>query len=280
MTIDFIRRIENAKISAIEIVPVTPDTTAPGEVTGVTAAGAATGINLGWTASTASDLAGYNVYRSATATGTFTKVNTALLTGTTYADTAAPAGAASFYQVTAVDRSGNESVRSATVTATRPAATRPTIRINAGGPAVTTGGVAWSADQFFTGGKTYTNPQVTAIGGTTDDVLYRTERSNASFSYAIPVANGTYDVRLSFAEIYHGATGGGAGGTGRRVFSANIEGGAVELSNFDINAVVAPMTAVSRTYRMTITDGVANIAFAATVDQAKVSGIELIPVVG
>jgi hypothetical protein len=119
---------------------------------------------------------------------------------------------------------------------------------------------------------------VTAIAGTTDDVLYRTERSNTSFSYAIPVANGTYDVRLSFAEVYFGATGGGPAGTGRRVFSANIEGGAVELVNFDINAAVAPMTAVSRTYRVTVTDGVANIAFTSTVDQAKISGIELLPV--
>ncbi len=277
VTLDFIRRVEYAKISAIEIIPATV-TNPPAAVTGVTAAGVATGINLGWSASTAANLGGYNVYRSASATGTFTKVNTAVLTGTTYADTAAPAGVASFYQVTAVDQAGNESARSATVNATRPASTRPTVRINAGGPAVTTGGVAWSADQFFTGGKTYSNPQVSAIGGTTDDVLYRTERSGASFSYAVPVANGTYDVRLTFAEIYHGATGGGPGGTGRRVFSANIEGGAVELANFDINAAVAPMTAVSRTYRMTITDGVANIAFTSGVDQAKVSGIELLPV--
>ena len=60
----------------------------------MTATGVAAGVNLSWSANTATDLAGYNVYRSATATGTFTKVNAALLTGTTYADTAAPVGVA------------------------------------------------------------------------------------------------------------------------------------------------------------------------------------------
>ena len=87
------------------------------------------------------------------------------------------------------------------------------MRINAGGPAVTTGGVSWAADQSFTGGKSYSN--VRAIAGTTDDVLYQTERSNPSFGYSIPVANGTYDVRLHLAEIYWGATGGGAGWNGQ-----------------------------------------------------------------
>ena len=117
-----------------------------------------------------------------------------------------------------------------------------------------------------------------AIAGTTDDVLYRTERSTPSFRYSIPVANGTYDVRLHLAEIYWGATGGGAGGTGKRLFSANIEGGAVELANFDMNAVAAPLTAITRSYRTTITDGKVDIAFTATVNEAKISAIEIIPV--
>ncbi|GGL95159.1 hypothetical protein GCM10011594_13590 [Nakamurella endophytica] len=273
MTIDFIRRIENAKISAIEILPA--DTTAPAQVTGVTATGAATGNTLTWTARTESDLAGYNVYRATSATGTYTKV-AGPVTGTTYQDTTAPTGAASYYQVTAIDRSGNESVRSATVSATRPAPARQPIRINTGGPAVTTGGVSWLADQYFTGGKTYSN--VRAIAGTTDDVLYQNERSNASFSYSIPVANGTYDVRLHFAELYWGATGGGPGGTGHRRFNVNLEGGTVELANFDPNAVAAPLTSIVRTYRVTVTDGRVDLAFAATVDQATIGAIEVLPV--
>ena len=60
------------------------------------------------------------MYRSTSATGTFTKLNAALLDGPTYADTAAPQGVPSYYQVTAVDASGNESARVAMVNATRP----------------------------------------------------------------------------------------------------------------------------------------------------------------
>ena len=272
--IAFASTVNEAKVSAIEILPA--DTTAPAAVTGLTATGSTSGVALSWAASTAADRAGYNVYRATSATGTFTKVIGALVTGTTYTDTAAPASATSYYQVTAVDTSGNESVRSGTANATRPATPRAAVRINAGGPAVTTGGVGFAADGFFTGGKTFSN--VRAIAGTTDDVLYQTEHSGGSFGYSVPVANGTYDVRLHFAEIYWGATGGGAGGTGRRVFSANIEGGAVELANFDMNAAAAPLTAIVRTYRMTITDGRVDIAFAASVNEAKVSAIEIVPV--
>ena len=167
--------------------------------------------------------------------------------------------------MTAVDASGNESVRSAAVSATRvaPSTGQPVIRINAGGPAVTTGGVAYAADRYSTGGRPYTNPRVSAIAGTTDDVLYRTERSSGSngagFSYAVPVANGTYDVTLRFAEIYWGAPGGGPGGTGRRVFDVNLQGGPVELAGLDLNQIAGPTTAVVRTERVTVTDGLVSM---------------------
>jgi fibronectin type 3 domain-containing protein len=261
-----------------------PDSTPPAQLTGVTATGVSTGISIAWTASSASDRAGYAVYRSAAPTGTFERITATLVTGTLYVDTAPAVGETWSYRVTAFDTTGNESVPSAVVTATRPTVTtQQPIRINAGGPAVTTGGVSYLADQFFTGGKAYTNPRVTAIAGTTDDVLYTTERSASAngggFGYAVPVANGTYDVTLRFAEIYFGATGGGAGGTGKRVFSANLEGGTVELANLDLNAVAAPMTAVNRTYRVTVTDGVLDLAFTTSVNQAKLSALEVVPVV-
>ena len=119
--------------------------------------------------------------------------------------------------------------------------------------------------------------------GTTSDQLYRTERSATtgpgSFSYGIPVPSpGQYQVKLHFAEIYHGATGGGAGGTGKRVFSVNMEGGPVEISNLDLNAVVAPMTAYITTHTISVTDGTLNIGFSSTIDQPKVSAIEIVKV--
>lgn len=163
---------------------------------------------------------------------------------------------------------------------TTPPATAPTLRINAGGPAVSTGGIQWSADQYFVGGKSYSNSRVTAIAGTTDDALYLTERSATSalgsFRYAIPAAgSGTYSIKLHFAEIYHGATGGGPGGAGRRVFSVNAEGGPAELTNYDIFAAVGAMTATTRTITAQVTDGTLDLAFTATVDQPKLSAIEI-----
>ena len=91
----------------------------PAQVTGLQATGSQSGIALTWTASTAAGLTGYNVYRSTTAGGTYTKLNSTPVTTGSYNDTTAPAGATSYYQVTAVNATG-ESVRSATANAARP----------------------------------------------------------------------------------------------------------------------------------------------------------------
>ena len=69
-------------------------------------------------------VAGYNIYRAATAAGPFSKINTALITDTVYFDTdsgmginggGGGSGGAGYYVVTAVDSSGTESVQSLAV---------------------------------------------------------------------------------------------------------------------------------------------------------------------
>jgi fibronectin type 3 domain-containing protein len=69
---------------------------------------------LNWTASTSSNLAGYNVYRSATSGGTYTKLNSTLIpyTKTTFTDGTSQPGQTYYYVATAVDTSGNESAYS------------------------------------------------------------------------------------------------------------------------------------------------------------------------
>ncbi len=99
------------------------DTTPPVAPTGLTATGSASGVALAWAANVESDLAGYNVYRSASAAGPFARLNATLLTSPAYDDTSAP-GTVDFYQVTAVDTSANESAPSATGSATLPVANR------------------------------------------------------------------------------------------------------------------------------------------------------------
>jgi hypothetical protein len=67
---------------------------------------------LTWGASTSSNVAGYNVYRSTSSGGTYTKLNSTLITGLTFTDATSQPGQVYFYAATAVDGSGNESAYS------------------------------------------------------------------------------------------------------------------------------------------------------------------------
>lgn len=78
------------------------------------------GAVVTWTASSSSGLAGYNVYRATSSSGPFTKLNSALITATTYTDSAVQAGQIYYYAVTAMNTSGQESTYSTTVSATIP----------------------------------------------------------------------------------------------------------------------------------------------------------------
>lgn len=77
-------------------------------------------VTVSWTASSSSNVAGYNVYRSTTSNGSYTKINTSLVTGTTYADSAVTAGTTYYYVATAVSSSGVESSYSSQVSAAVP----------------------------------------------------------------------------------------------------------------------------------------------------------------
>ncbi|UOQ68635.1 malectin [Hymenobacter volaticus] len=141
-------------------------------------------------------------------------------------------------------------------------------RLNAGGPAVTTSGLAFAADQYVTGGNVSdsSNP----IAGTTDDVLYQTERWG-SMTYALPVSNGTYTVKLHFAEVYWNAP-------GQRVFDVTAEGTKV-LSAYDIVKKVGQNTATIETFTVNVTDGNLTLAFApgaSGADEPKISAIEVL----
>ncbi len=154
------------------------------------------------------------------------------------------------------------------------------LRINAGGSQVSYGDSVFTADVYFSGndGKSYSNGKVTGIANTTQDEIYRTERSTnqdlQSFGYDVPLTNGEYVVKLHFAEIYFGATGGGPGGSNKRVFSATLEGAPI-ITDLDINAEVGPMTALVKTFTTQVDDQVLNLNFSASVNQPKVSAIEI-----
>ncbi|MEB8330272.1 PKD domain-containing protein [Flavobacteriaceae bacterium KMM 6897] len=159
------------------------------------------------------------------------------------------------------------------VTDSYPFTTPSAVRINVGGPQGTFGSQSFSADQYFTGGSLFS--ATIPIAETTDDELYQTERFG-NFSYNIPVPlSGEYDIRLHFAELYFGV-GGQSGGPGSRVFNVSIEGTPV-LTNFDILSEVSPATALQKEFdNISITDGVVNIQFTASVNSPKLSAIEIL----
>ena len=142
------------------------------------------------------------------------------------------------------------------------------LRINSGGPEIMFGSETWEADQYFSGGSTFS--VTSEISGTTNDLLYQTERfaETGSMSYSIPVPPGDYELNLHFAEIYHTSQ-------GARIFNVDIESGQATLNNYDIFATAGSNTAVVETFLLTITDGVLNIDFTNLVDFAKISGIEV-----
>ncbi len=71
---------------------------------------AAYSVNLSWNSS--SGVAGYNVYRSTSASGAYSKINSTLDANTAYTDSTVVSGQAYYYEATSVNSSGQESARS------------------------------------------------------------------------------------------------------------------------------------------------------------------------
>ncbi len=148
------------------------------------------------------------------------------------------------------------------------------IALNAGGEAFVGAGLAaWSADFGVVaseGSVTSTVP----VAGTTDDALYQSSRLGQTVTYAFPLPNGTYDVLFRGWEPLFT-------NPGSRVFDVTVEG-ALALDDVDYVALAGPATAwVSPTQRVTLTDGVLDIEFVASVGRAIVSTLEVrsVPVV-
>ncbi len=154
------------------------------------------------------------------------------------------------------------------------------LHINCGGNRIVQQGVTFEADKYYLGnGKKYENTRIRDIKNTTNDALYLSERSvnggSESFGYEVNVPNGVYEVKLHFAEIFWGATGGASGGAGKRNFSVALENQWL-LSNYDIAKDVGSMTAVIKTFTVAVTDGKFNLDLYGNVDQPKLSAFELV----
>jgi hypothetical protein len=182
-------------------------------------------------------------------TASLTNANTANLTAGNLTE-----GIPYVFRLTVTDDEEETGFDEVTVTVSSPSAFA--LRINTGGGAATYNGDVYIADQYFDTGTTLDRPQT----GLAEP--YKTFRYSPSevMGYDIPVENGEYTVNLHFAELWFGATGGGAGGSGLRVFDVSIEGSLVE-DNLDIFAEVGAQTMLVKTYTVTVSDGELNIDF-------------------
>ena len=158
------------------------------------------------------------------------------------------------------------------------------LRINCGGPEVTFGDITFLEDQYFgENSEVFTNPFVTEIDNTEMDAIYLTERVSADgpmfkgpTSYDIPVTNGTYTVKLYFAEIYWGVENpqGFEGGEGSRIFNILMEDKEI-FTGYDLFKEHGAASAGSKMYDIEVTDGELNIMLEATVNKPKISAIEV-----
>ena len=146
---------------------------------------------------------------------------------------------------------------------------RPPLRIDSAASTsyTDTSGNVWQADSGFIDGQSGNLGNIT-IANTSDPRIYQTERFKLT-GYAFAVANGTYTVRLHFAENFYTAP-------GQRVFSVNVEG--TPINNLDVFAEAgAAHTALIKTANVTVTDSQLNLGFTAAVGETMIDGIEVIP---
>ncbi|HKK32917.1 MAG TPA: malectin domain-containing carbohydrate-binding protein [Desulfomicrobiaceae bacterium] len=147
-----------------------------------------------------------------------------------------------------------------------PAGPETVLAVNAGGTRYVDGdGNVFQADALFLGGKGKdATDKIGAIAETEDDFLYRSERWG-TFGYALPLANGTYDVVIKCAEIFWSDP-------DKRIFTITAEGRAV-ATNLDLVAAAGSLTAHDLTARVEVTDGELNVDFAASVNNGQVCAI-------
>ena len=138
-------------------------------------------------------------------------------------------------------------------------------------------GIQWSGDNYFIEGRTilYRNPEA----GPKIPTLYTGER-HGNFSYAIPVAPGSYTVKLHFLESFFSPLIPAADcrGAGCRVFDVTCNG-VLLLQDFDIlQAAPGAFRPVSREFHGLHPNGQGKLllSFSPKVNYAEVRAIEVI----
>jgi hypothetical protein len=155
------------------------------------------------------------------------------------------------------------------------------VRISVGStaPYIDRSGGSWAPDRFFSGGTVVIRSSE-KIFRTLDPDLYRHLR-RGDFRYDIPLAPGSYELHLHFAETgladFISAE---SSGEGQRLFAISINGKRV-LDQFDVVAdAFGADVSDERVFRdvSPAEDGFLHLSFTSERGTAMLSGIELLPV--
>ncbi|MEM9219266.1 MAG: malectin domain-containing carbohydrate-binding protein, partial [Cyanobacteria bacterium P01_F01_bin.150] len=206
-----------------------------------------------------------------------------VLTGELSLDYAAVGTGAAQITVRATD-TGNKFVETTfTSTVVSPLPADGVIRINAGGvEAYDTDGNLWQADTNFIGGTAIT-PVTRPIENTLYDSIYQAQRSGNAFDYQIPVANGSYNVNFHIAELVYDSD-------NQRTFDVSLEGDVVFddldlhskiknafLDGIDTARVLELEEGIPVQGIVSVSDGVLDVGFNASLEEAMLAGLEIIP---
>ena len=159
----------------------------------------------------------------------------------------------------------------ASLSAAEPATAKSAIRIKAGAtkPLTDETGTVWEADRGFDGGDTIARPEI-EIANTKTPSLYRAERYSMK-GFTQPLPNGSYVVKLHFAETFEGVS-----GPRERVFSFNVEG--KEFKDFDVYVKAGGAgRAYIETVPIEIKDGKLDITFTTNIENPQINAIEILP---
>jgi hypothetical protein len=141
------------------------------------------------------------------------------------------------------------------------------LAINAGGPAYVDGqGTLYQADWGFTGGGAHQSDLKRPMALTQDDELYAAQREGPAFSYALPLATGTYQVTLLFAEKAREGPG--------RTFDV-LAVGQMVLPQMDVFRAAGRRAAYETTFTVPVTDGALHLQFVRVGGNPILSGLRV-----
>jgi hypothetical protein len=166
-----------------------------------------------------------------------------------------------------------------------PSASAVAIRVNGGGSAVTDAGGTWQAcsalnacSLYNLNGANYSTSQAITVNSQSSPapaVIYQTGRYTgvmnvgATLDFRFPVPDGTYTLRLHFAETSQTAA-------GRRRFDIEAENVLLDTDVDVFQRAGGRYQALIIEYTVTVNDGELNLSFINKINQSTVAGIEIL----